>query len=123
MLRTVRGLALAAGRRRAPPAAAQARLLSTASVDKDWEEVLKFSEKSQQPVSMENLVDFGTGRDEQTLILAARWLHTELPVRLAHRCEAAVPLAGLGARSRRAAASTTWSTSRTGFPRCLPSAW
>jgi len=48
-------------------------------------EVMKLVEHEQTSVSLERLVDFGTSRDEHTLLTAAKWLHRELPVRLAHR--------------------------------------
>lgn len=59
--------------------------LPAAADSADLGEVLRLVEQEQTSVSLERLVDFGTSRDEHTLLTAAKWLHRELPVRLAHR--------------------------------------
>mmetsp|Transcript_8951 Transcript_8951/g.18016 ORF Transcript_8951/g.18016 Transcript_8951/m.18016 type:complete len:379 (-) Transcript_8951:160-1296(-) len=41
----------------------------------------------QNPVTLKRMYEFGRNPTQQTLLVSAKWLHQELPIRLAHRVE------------------------------------
>ena len=49
------------------------------------EDIFRHSVKRQTGVSLKYMLDFGQKPIEKQMILSAQFLHTELPIRLAHR--------------------------------------
>ena len=70
------------------------------------EDVIEWAKRKQTGVSLKALIDFGRNRDDDTLLTAAQFLHTELPTRACARA-ASAPRVSLSVHSLASAARLT----------------